>query len=133
MATVRVESLVSSDDLLKAVGQLSKSELERFTSQVIALQAQKKAPSLPRSESELLLKINQGLPEKLKRRYEELIEKRRAETLSQKEYNELLRMTLEAEKFEAQRVECLAQLAKIRKTTLSDLIKSLGLQNPKYA
>ena len=133
MATVRVESLVSSDDLLKAVGQLSKSELERFTSQVIALQAQKKAPSLPRSESELLLKINQGLPEKFKKRYDELIEKRRAETLSQKEYNELLRITREAEKFEAQRVECLAQLAKIRKTTLSDLMKSLGLQNPKYA
>ena len=133
MATVRVESLVSSDELLKAVGQLSKPELERFTSQVIALQAQKKAFSLPRSESELLLKINQGLPEKFKKRYDELIEKRRAENLLPKEYDELLRMTREAEKLEAQRVECLAQLAKIRKTTLSDLMKSLGLQNPKYA
>jgi hypothetical protein len=133
MATVRVESLVSSDELLKAVGQLSKSELERFTLQVIALQAQKKAPSLPRSESELLLNINQGTPEKFKYRYTELIEKRRAETLSPKEYNELLRMTREAEKIETQRVECLTQLAKIRKTTLSDLMKSLGLQNPKYA
>ncbi|MCX6056800.1 MAG: STAS/SEC14 domain-containing protein [Chloroflexi bacterium] len=133
MTILRVESLVSSDDLLKAVGQLNMPELERFTSEVIALQAQKKAPSLPRSESELLLKINQGLPEKFKRRYDELIEKRRAETLSQKEYKELLRMTQETEKFEAQRVECLAQLAKTRKTTLSGLMKSLGLQNPKYA
>ncbi len=133
MTILRVESLVSSDDLLKAVGQLNMPELERFTSEVIALQAQKKAPSLPRSESELLLKINQGLPEKFKRRYDELIEKRRAETLSQKEYKELLRMTQETEKFEAQRVECLAQLAKTRKTTLSVLMKSLGLQNPKYA
>ena len=133
MTILRVESLVSSDDLLKAVGQLSKPELERFASEVIALQAQKKAPSLPRSESELLLKINQGLPEKFKRRYDELIEKRRAENLSQKEYNELLRMTHETEKFEAQRVECLVQLAKTRKTTLSGLMKSLGLQNPKYA
>jgi small-conductance mechanosensitive channel len=133
MTILRVESLVSSDDLLKAVGQLNMPELERFTSEVIALQAQKKAPSLPRSESELVLKINQGLPEKFKRRYDELIEKRRAETLSQKEYKELLRMTQETEKFEAQRVECLAQLAKTRKTTLSVLMKSLGLQNPKYA
>ena len=115
MTILRVESLVSSDDLLKAVGQLNMPELERFTSEVIALQAQKKAPSLPRSESELLLKINQGLPEKFKRRYDELIEKRRAETLSQKEYKELLRMTQETEKFEAQRVECLAQLAKTEK------------------
>lgn len=125
--------MISSDDLLKAVGQLSKSELEHFALQVIALQAQKKAPSLPRSESELLLKINEGFSENFKKRYNELIEKRRAEILLQKEHNELLRMTREAEKFEAQRVDYLAQLAKIRKTTLSDLMKSLGLQNPKYA
>lgn len=133
METLRVESLVSSDELLKAVGQLSMPELERFTSEVIALKARRKAPSLSHSEAELLLKINQGLPEKFTKRYNELIEKRRAETLTQKEHTELLRMTRETETFEAQRVECLIQMAKIRKTTLSDLMKSLGLQNPKYA
>lgn len=75
MVTVRVESLVSSDELLKAVGQLNLSELERFTSQVIALQAQRKAPALQHSEAELLLKINQGFPKELRERYNELIEK----------------------------------------------------------
>lgn len=133
METLRVETLVSSDELLKAVGQLSMPELERFTSEVIALKARRKAPSLSRSEAELLLKINQGLPEKFTKRYNELIEKRRAETLTQKEHTELLRMTREVETFEAQRVERLVQMAKIRKTTLSDLMKALGLQNPKYA
>ena len=133
MATLRVESLVSSDELLKAVGQLSMPELERFVSETLALKARKKAPSLPQSETELLLKINQGLPEKFRKRYNLLIQKRRAESLTQKEYSELLRMTREAEKVEAQRVECLARLAKTRKTTLSALMKSLGLQYPNYA
>lgn len=133
MTTPRVESLVSPDELLKAVGQLNMPELERFTSQVIALQAQRKASALPHSETELLLKINQGLPINLRERYNELIEKRRLETLSTKEHSELLRLTREVEKIESQRTEHLAQLAKIRKTTLSDLMKTLGLRTPDYA
>lgn len=133
MTTLRVESLVSSDELLKAAGQLNLSELERFTSQVIALQAQRKASALPHSEAELLLKINQGLPAELHERYNELIEKRRYETLTSKEHGELLRLTREVEKLEAQRAEHLAQLAKVRKTTLSDLMNTLGLRTPDYA
>lgn len=133
MTTLQVESLVSSDELLKAVGQLNLSELERFTSQVIALQAQRKAPALPHSEAELLLKINQGLSPDLRERYDQLIEKRRSETLSSREHDELLRLTREMEKLEAQRAEHLAQLAKVRKTTLSDLMNTLGLRTPDYA
>jgi hypothetical protein len=109
------------------------SELEQFTSQVIALQAQRKARALPHSEAELLLKINQGLPIELRERYNELIEKRRAESLTSEEHGELLRLTREVEKIEAQRAKHLAQLAKIRKTTLPDLMKTLGLQTPDYA
>ena len=133
MTTLRVESLVSSDELLNAVGQLNLPELERFTAQVIALQAQRKASALPHSEAELLLKINQGLPAELRERYNELIEKRRSETLTSKEHGELLRLTRDLEKLEAQRAEHLAQLANIRKTTLADLMKTLGLRTPDYA
>ncbi|MFB2919107.1 MULTISPECIES: hypothetical protein [Aerosakkonema] len=58
MSTVKVEIQLSSEDLLKAVEQLSQPDLERFVSQVIALQAQRKATKLPANEAELLLKIN---------------------------------------------------------------------------
>jgi hypothetical protein len=47
--------------LLKAVNQLSLPDLEQFVSQVLVLQAQRRANSLPQSEAELLLKINQGI------------------------------------------------------------------------
>lgn len=46
MAIVKVETELSTDKLLKAVGQLNKSELEQFVSQVINLRAQRLVHSL---------------------------------------------------------------------------------------
>ncbi|MEW5872317.1 MAG: STAS/SEC14 domain-containing protein [Chloroflexota bacterium] len=133
MSTVRVEAQVSSDDLLKAVEQLTLPELERFVSEVVALQAQRKAPSLPQAESELLQKINQGLPDDVRTRFQELEAKRQSEALNDTEYAELLRLTDIVENIQAQRVGYLSQLARIRKISLSELMKTLGLPELNYA
>ena len=133
MTTFRVEAQVSSDELLKAVGQLSPSDLERFVSDVIALQAQRKAPSVPYAEAELLLKINQGVPASIRDRYQALIAKRQSETLNAKEHGELLRLTDQVEQLEAQRVEYLAELARLRRTTLTALMQALGISAPTHA
>src|SRR5690242_1539943 len=98
MPTIQME--LSRDQLLKAVAQLSSDELEQFVSQVIALQAQRRAPSLPHAEADLLLKINTGLPADVQQRYNDLIDKRRAEILTPDEHAELLRMTSQVEEFE---------------------------------
>lgn len=132
MITFRVEAEISAEDLLKAAGQLSLAELERFVAQAIKLQAQRKAASLPQIESDLLLKINQGMPATLRKRYYELIERRRAETLTHEEYSELLRLTAQVENLQAERVEYLAELARIRKMTLTTLMKDLGIKTPAY-
>jgi DNA-binding helix-hairpin-helix protein with protein kinase domain len=84
------------------------------------------------TESELLLKINKGIPAETLKRYNELIARREAEALTPEEYSELLRLTEQVEKLETQRVECLAELARIRKTTLTVLMRSLGLRTPTY-
>ncbi|MBI3922993.1 MAG: STAS/SEC14 domain-containing protein [Armatimonadetes bacterium] len=130
---MRREAQVSSDELLQAVRQLSLSELERFVSEVMTLQAQRKAPSLPQVEAELLLRINQGLPTEVRERYNRLIAKRRSETLTPEEHAELLRLGEQVETLEAQRVERLAELAQLRKTTLPALMQSLGIRTPEYA
>ena len=132
MTGFRVEAQVSVTNLLKAVRQLSLPEMESFIHQVIALQAQRKAPSLSQAEAELLLIINQGLPPSLRTRYAELIAKRKTESLSSDEHGELLRLTEQVEKLEVQRVELLAELAHVRKTTLSALMKELGLRKPSH-
>src|SRR5689334_17980631 len=104
MSTVRVEAELSPDQLLEAVRKLPTRELERFAGRVLALSAQRKAPSLPRAEADLLLEINKGLPLRLQERYTQLIAKRRAETLTEAEYQELLKLTEEVESIEVRRV-----------------------------
>ncbi len=88
--------------------------------------------SIIENESELLQKINQGIPPKLQQRYNELITKRNSETLTDKEYDELLRLTDQIEKLEAERVEYLKELTFIRKTSLTVLLEELKIQAPNY-
>ncbi len=133
MSTIHVEAQLSSDQLLKAIEQLSLSELEQLVFQVIAMQAQRKAPSLPRAEAELLLKINRGVSSEVQKQYDELIAKRQTETLTPDEHSELLRLTDEIEKLEARRMEWLAELARLRKTSLTALMDHLGIRPPAYA
>ena len=133
MPVVQIEAQLSTNELLKAVTQLSQRELEQFASQVMALTAQRRAPSLPQAEAELLLKINQGVPPDIQKRYNELIAKRQAEILTPDEYEELLRLTQQVEKLEARRVEYLAELACLRGTSLTALMENLGIRPPAYA
>lgn len=133
MPTVQVEVQLSSEELLKAVEQLSLPELENFVSQVLLLQEQRKANSLPQAEAELLIKINQSISSDIQTYYEELIAKRQAETLTPTEYSELLRLTEQIEKLQAQRIEYLAELARLRKISLTALMEDLGIQMPAYA
>ncbi len=85
-------------------------------------------PHLPQRESELLLRINQGLPDDTARRYRDLISRRRTGTLSPEEHEELLRLTDRAEVLEADRLAHLAELARLRHTSLSRLMEELGIQ-----
>ena len=111
MPVVQVEAQLSPDKLFAAVKQLSEPELEQFALELNALIAKRKAPSLPQAESELLLKINQGMASGVQQQYEELIAKRQAETLTSDEYDELLDLTQQIEDSEAQRLAFLAELA----------------------
>jgi hypothetical protein len=133
MTTVHVEAHLSSEDLLKAMEQLETAELERFVERLIDLKAQRSAPSLAPCETELLAKINRGLPADLAARYQELIQRRRAETLSPEEHAELLRLSDQVEQLEVERVEALAELASLRGTSLSRLMAELGIQAPPNA
>lgn len=132
MPAVQTRKKLSSAELLGAADKLSTSELEKFVSQVITLQAKRRAPFLSETESELLLKINEGIPPALQNRYNQLIAKRRAEKLLPQEYKELLRLTNEIEKLEARRIAHLSALASIRKISLRQLMDDLGIYGPGY-
>ena len=75
-------------------------------------------------ESELLLKINQGIPLDIQEDYNDLIAKRDAETLTNHEYKELLNLTQQIEKQQAQRIEHLAELASLKGISLNTLMEN---------
>ncbi len=130
MSTVHVNTELPFEELLKAVEQLDPADLAQLMSQVIALQARRKAPNLSKTETDLLLKINQDLPVTVQTRFDELVAKRQAETLTKEEYQTLLGLTEQVEQVNAKRVEHLAELAQLRGISLTALLKELGIRPP---
>jgi hypothetical protein len=127
---IRVEAQVTAEALLKAVEQMSQQELEIFVTQVLRLRARREAPSLSAVESELLLKINQGIPHQLQCRFDELVAKRRNLALTQPEQEELIQITEQIEQLDAERIELLGKLAQLRSQSLSETMQELGIQPP---
>ncbi|MBE9074654.1 STAS/SEC14 domain-containing protein [Microcystis sp. LEGE 08355] len=128
MPTIKIQAQLSKEDLLEAVEQLSLSELEGFFQDIIALKAKHHAPSLSKDETELLLKINQGLSQDNQGRYQLLINKRNEENLTEQEYQELLELSDQMEIHQTQRLEYLAQLARLRQISLTDLMTQLSIK-----
>jgi len=131
MSTIQVTMELPSDELLKAVEQLSLSDLEQFAQQIVRLLARRRAPVLSRTEAELLLKINQSaLPVNLQARCDALVAKRQEEILTPGEREELNHLTDQLGELNVQRLEYLAELARLRQTSLPTLMEDLGIQVP---
>lgn len=123
MPSVRIEH----DALVAAAVQMPEKELDRFVSEVFTLRAHQKAQSLNEQESRLLIRINEGLPESLQDRLNELIGKRKTGTLNEKERRELKKLTDRVELFDAERLGYLTELARLRNVPLRKLVRQLGL------
>ncbi len=132
MPTIQVEANVSTSELLQAAEQLSPAEFDSFVSAVLQLRSRRAAPQVTSGEAELLRTINQGLPDGLRRRFDELKVKRQAETLTPAEHAELLQLTEDVEHQQVARVQALSDLSQLRKTTLPKLMQDLGIQAPAY-
>lgn len=130
MPTIQLEAQLPTDKLLQAVEQLGESELQIFALDVNALVARRKVSNLPERESELLLKINQARSAETQQRYRELIAKREDETLTVDEYDELMLLGQKSEEYDTERVTSLAELAQLRRVTLTALMESLGITTP---
>jgi hypothetical protein len=82
------------------------------------------------TESELLARINEGLPDVLRGRYGELIARRDQALLDSDEHAELLRLSAEVEQHEGDRVAALAELARMRGVSLSAVMNLPGISAP---
>ncbi|MBK6619772.1 MAG: hypothetical protein IPG32_02405 [Saprospirales bacterium] len=80
-------------------------------------------------EVELLKKVDLKISEKTWNRYHALIAKRDANTLTKKEHGELLEIVNQIELANAERFKFLVELAQLRKVSLDDLMKTLGIRS----
>ncbi|MGH2583793.1 MAG: STAS/SEC14 domain-containing protein [Dehalococcoidia bacterium] len=123
-----IRSEASPDDLLEAVAQLPTEELTRFAERVATLRAERVAPHASHDEAALLHQIGRGLPAEHRRRYDDLMAKRDDERLTAEEHTELLRLSDELETLDAERVEAIVALARLRGVAPAALMQSLGIQ-----
>lgn len=126
MPTIQIET----EQLLNAALQLPPPELDHLVARLQVLRRKSKAPRLSVKESELLRQINQGIPADLQQRHAALRKKLRRTKLSATERHELLALTKQMEQFDVERLQQLAELAKLRGLSLLDLMKQLGLKPP---
>ena len=121
---------LSAEDIISAVAELSLREIEEVFEHVLALQAERKASHLPRAESELLVRVNAGLPAELVERLATLRAKREDSTITDTEYEELTRLGDQAEELHADRLTALVELAKLRGVSLPVLLDQLSIHFP---
>lgn len=133
MAVVQINAQLTPDDILEAVKQFSPAELETFTRQVRLIQAQRKTPHLSQRETELFKKINDAIPLSFWQPYNQLLAKRDVASLTEAEHEELLRLSDELERLNAERMGYLMELAQLRNVSLTDLMDELGIHPVSHA
>jgi hypothetical protein len=117
------------DDILNGISELDTKDLEKFMQKIGHLIARRKVAYLPERESQLLIKINKAIPATLQNRYEYLLTKNREETITPSEHEELLKVIEKVELKNAERLENLIELSRIRTISLDVLMSQLHL-NP---
>jgi hypothetical protein len=80
----------------------------------------------------LLARVNEGLPAALRERIACLRAKREDESITDADYEELTRLTDQAEELHADRMAALVELAKCRGMSLEALMDQLGIHFPTH-
>jgi len=118
--------------IIHAVGQLTKAEFDALFMQMKKLRIKNYPIATSKTEADLLMAINKGLPVKLQKRYDVLLKKRCDETLTGAEYTEILELTDKKEALQEERLQSMIELAKLRNVSLSELAEQLELNADLY-
>jgi len=121
------------NQLLHEADRLQPGEFEKFLVKVLALNTSRNAQGLTPEESELLKKINKEFPTKKMERFLLLDEKCRQESLAPAEHKELLVLIRQLERYDAQKLQLVGQLALLRNVPFDALLKDLGLYPSRHA
>lgn len=131
MASVHLKSNIdiALEDLIQGVKQLEGKDLDSLIQQLLSIRARRKVGDIGKRDTELLELINQTLPSETVDRFQELNDKRQAETLTEGEHAELINISTAMEAQNVERIKHLSELALLRQTDLRSLMEELGLNS----
>lgn len=127
MANIQIEAQVSTEELFRAIEHLTPADFADVVQRLLLIRANRVTAYVDQSETELLLRINEGLPAESQNRFEELVVKREAESISPEELAELINLMERIELRDGERLEALAALARSRRISLLELMTNLGI------
>ncbi|MDQ3062306.1 MAG: hypothetical protein M3R14_05510 [Acidobacteriota bacterium] len=121
---------ITTEKLLNAVVNLPKNEFERLIAN-----AKKLRRALPENQANkeirLIKKVNESVLSDAERiRFNELVEKRRNENISENELDELIALTEKGEELNLKRLKYLVEIANIRNKSLRKVMKELEIFPP---
>lgn len=138
--TLTIELRPETESRLRIMARSSGLDTQQFVQRYLEVQfpSEPIASQFSPREAELLQQIELDLPEARWRRYRKLSKKLLAEQRSAAgekflvagEYEELLELTQQVEAANVKRIERLIELAKLRKVSLPELMKQLGIKTP---
>ena len=134
MSTLQIELDAQTEKRLRQISEQEGREVGEIAARLLsgAVRSVRLRPMKEAAEAELLRKINEGWSLERWGRYHELAAKRRTETLTAEEHEELIALTNEREIAHSHRLECLIELAKLRQTSLEAVMEELGIRAPGY-
>lgn len=130
MSLIQLDSENAVEQIIEFANELPDDELEQLVSRLLMKNAERRQPHLSEEETRLMLTINRGLSSEERQRYLELHRKLEDETMNSEEQIAFLDLTHKVEKLDAERLSALLELSKIRGTTLSALMDTLGIKSP---
>ena len=120
---------MSVNELVENAALLDNQAFRHFLADVFNRRARQETPALDKQEADLLKKINAGFPEDQWKRLDSLDTQLEDATLSEQEHAELTALTHLYEQYMLRRLKYLGKLAELRKTTLSEVMRQLGIRH----
>lgn len=123
---------VTTESLLNAVVRMPEREFNDFIKKAKKLRNGSGAAKWTKDEVTLIQKLNSLVfSAKKQARFDELVEKRRNEEISEKELKELIGLTDESEELSVKRLKILGKLADSKNKSLREIMDILEIEPPK--
>lgn len=117
----------NTQEILQDIVRLDTSSIEELVDNLDAILKKRKKDVEEQKEQELIGKVYQVTTSDSYKQYQLLTEKLRSNEITEEEHQELLSLTPKIEANNVERLEHLMTLARLRKTSLREVMRQLGL------